>query len=46
MGFKKGDFPEAEKYYQEAISLPLYFGLCEDDQNKVITAVKNAIKSS
>jgi len=43
MGFSKGDYPEAERYYQQAISLPLYFGLSEDDQNKVVTAVKNAL---
>lgn len=36
MGFKAGDFPRAEHYYQEAISLPLYPTLGFDDQDKVI----------
>ena len=25
LGFKTGDYPNAEKYYKEAISLPIYF---------------------
>lgn len=35
MGFKKGDFPEAEKYYKETITLPLQTKLTRSDQNKV-----------
>lgn len=36
MGFKKDDFPEAEKYYSEAISLPMYPELTEQEQDEVI----------
>ncbi len=36
LGFKQGDFPESECYYQEAISLPLYYDLTQDNQNYVI----------
>ena len=36
LGFKWGDFPEAERYYQEAISIPLYFDLTEVDQDQVV----------
>ena len=36
LGFKQGDFPESESYYQEAISLPLYYDLTQDNQNYVI----------
>jgi UDP-4-amino-4,6-dideoxy-N-acetyl-beta-L-altrosamine transaminase len=36
MGFKVGDFPRAESYYAEAISLPMYSGLKEEQQNEVI----------
>jgi len=35
MGFTAGYCPEAEKYYSEAISLPMYPGLSETQQNKV-----------
>ena len=44
MGFKTGDFPEAEKYYREAISLPLYFGLEDADQDRVVEALKEALR--
>jgi UDP-4-amino-4,6-dideoxy-N-acetyl-beta-L-altrosamine transaminase len=36
LGFIDGQFPEAEKYYSEAISLPLFHGMTEDQQQKVI----------
>ncbi|MBE8985964.1 UDP-4-amino-4,6-dideoxy-N-acetyl-beta-L-altrosamine transaminase [Nostoc sp. LEGE 12450] len=36
-GFKLGYFPQVEKYYQEAISIPLYYSLAEETQNKVVT---------
>jgi len=43
MGFSSGDFPEAERYYREAISLPIFPGLSETDLNKVVDALKVAI---
>jgi UDP-4-amino-4,6-dideoxy-N-acetyl-beta-L-altrosamine transaminase len=42
-GFKQGQFPEAEKYYAEAISLPMYPDLNELQQNDVITALYKTI---
>lgn len=35
-GFKQGDFPEAETYYRQAISLPLFTGLDDITQKKVV----------
>jgi UDP-4-amino-4,6-dideoxy-N-acetyl-beta-L-altrosamine transaminase len=43
MGFKPGDFPEAERYYTEAISIPMYPTLTEAEQDEVIAAIKSAI---
>jgi len=43
MGFKEGDFPEAEAYYQRSISLPMYPNLTEQQQDKVVAAVQQAI---
>ena len=37
MGFNPSQFPEAERYYAEAISIPMYSGLTGENQNKVIT---------
>jgi len=34
--FKRSDFPEAERYYTEAISLPMYPGLTEEQQLEVV----------
>ena len=36
MGFKLGDFPEAEKFHREVISLPMFPSLSQEQQNKVI----------
>jgi UDP-4-amino-4,6-dideoxy-N-acetyl-beta-L-altrosamine transaminase len=38
-GFKLGDFPESERYYAEAISLPMFAGLTDEQQDTVIAAV-------
>ena len=40
MGFKKGDFPQAEAYYDEAISLPIFPDLSLDEQTKVVKTLK------
>jgi dTDP-4-amino-4,6-dideoxygalactose transaminase len=44
LGFKKGDFPEAEKYYSEAISLPLYPDLAETQQDRVANSLKKILQ--
>ena len=38
-GFKLGDFPQVEKYYEQAISIPLYYGLNEESQDKVVVSL-------
>lgn len=39
MGFKWGDFPNAEAYYKTAISIPIFPTLSFDAQSEVITAL-------
>jgi len=39
MGFQSGDFPEAERYYAEAISLPMYSTLSDVQQVQVAAAL-------
>ncbi len=43
IGFGPGDFPEAERYYAEAISLPLYPTMTEAQQDEVVTALRKAL---
>ena len=43
MGFKEGDFPEAEHYYQGAISLPLFYELSEKDQDYVVRTLQKVL---
>jgi UDP-4-amino-4,6-dideoxy-N-acetyl-beta-L-altrosamine transaminase len=39
VGFREGDFPEAERYYAEAITLPLYPAMTDAQQDQIATAV-------
>ncbi|WP_417685391.1 UDP-4-amino-4,6-dideoxy-N-acetyl-beta-L-altrosamine transaminase [Pseudidiomarina gelatinasegens] len=43
MGFSNGDFPEAERYYGEAISIPMFHGMTVDEQTKVINVLKQVV---
>lgn len=45
MGFKQGDFPEAERYYAEAISLPMYPTMTEAQQDEVVAALRKALSA-
>ena len=42
MGLGSGDFPEAERYYAEAISLPMFQTMTEAQQDEVIAALRKA----
>jgi UDP-4-amino-4,6-dideoxy-N-acetyl-beta-L-altrosamine transaminase len=43
LGFGQGHCPNAEAYYAEAISLPMYSGLSDAEQQQVIAAVAEAV---
>lgn len=43
MGFKEGDYPEAELYYREAISLPMYPAMTENQQDQVVIALQKVL---
>ena len=43
MGFKVGDFSQAELYYSDAISLPMYPLLTDDQQDIVVNALTQAL---
>lgn len=44
MGFQAGDFPEAERYYTEAISLPMYPVLTDKNQDYVVRVLKELLQ--
>lgn len=43
MGFRAGDYPEAERYYAEAISLQMFPTMTDAQQEQVVAAVAEAI---
>ncbi len=43
MGYSNDDFPEAEKYYSEAISIPMYFGLTNEEIERVVNEIRIAL---
>ncbi|MDO9313080.1 MAG: UDP-4-amino-4,6-dideoxy-N-acetyl-beta-L-altrosamine transaminase [Burkholderiaceae bacterium] len=45
MSFQTGDFPEAERYYAEAISLPMFQTMSEEQQDQVIAALREVVQA-
>ena len=43
LGFKEGDYPKAEAYYNKTISLPLYPALKDSDVKRIINIVNEAL---
>ena len=44
MGFRKGDYPNAENYYESAISIPLFHVMTFEQQDQVIAALEKVLK--
>lgn len=42
-GFAEGDYPEAERYFREALSLPLYPELTDELQDEVVTHLQRIL---
>ncbi|MFH0739969.1 MAG: DegT/DnrJ/EryC1/StrS family aminotransferase, partial [bacterium] len=42
-GYKKGDFPITEQYYERAITLPLFPKLTDEEVDYVIASVKEIV---
>ena len=43
--FNKNEFPNSMKYYKEAISLPIYASLSDEEQREVVKVLKKALNS-
>jgi len=44
LGFAPGVLPHAQQYYREGISLPMYHGLGDEAQDRVVAELRSAIK--
>jgi UDP-4-amino-4,6-dideoxy-N-acetyl-beta-L-altrosamine transaminase len=44
-GFKKGDFPNTESFFEKEISIPLYPRMTDEDVEDVISAINKIINS-
>jgi UDP-4-amino-4,6-dideoxy-N-acetyl-beta-L-altrosamine transaminase len=42
-GFGTGDYPAAEAYYENAITLPLYASMTDEQQDRVVAVLKDAL---
>ncbi|WP_321837726.1 UDP-4-amino-4,6-dideoxy-N-acetyl-beta-L-altrosamine transaminase [Pseudomonas kulmbachensis] len=45
MGFKPDDFPQSQTYYQEAISIPMFQTMTDEQQDEVIAALRQAVQA-
>ena len=45
MGFNKGDFPQAESYYREAITLPVFPTLTDVQQGEIVERLAEALEA-
>ncbi|MGI1671165.1 MAG: UDP-4-amino-4,6-dideoxy-N-acetyl-beta-L-altrosamine transaminase [Neptuniibacter sp.] len=43
LGFQQNDYPEAESYYNEAISLPMFQGLSNEQQDEVVEVLTEVL---
>jgi len=43
-GFKEGDFPNSEAYYACTISIPLFYGMTDSQQDRVVSILKKALQ--
>ncbi len=44
LGFKKGDYPNSEQYYREAISIPMHPNITDSDQDMVVQSLYEAMR--
>jgi dTDP-4-amino-4,6-dideoxygalactose transaminase len=46
LGFAPGQFPEAERYYADALSLPIFPTLTDAAQDHVVTSLAAALRDA
>jgi len=45
LGFRQGDFPETERYYQEAMTIPLFPAMTDKQQDQVAEALRETLSA-
>jgi dTDP-4-amino-4,6-dideoxygalactose transaminase len=43
LGFRRGDFPAAEHYYAHALSIPLFPGMTDAQQDQVVALLRKLL---
>jgi len=43
LGFRPEDYPNAQRYYQEALSIPLFYDLTDGQQETIISVVRELV---
>ena len=43
LGFKRGDFPAAETYYDRAITIPLFPAMTDEEQDRVAQIIREHV---
>ena len=44
LGFKKGDFPNSEAYYQSTLTLPMFSSMTSEQQDEVVTVLNKILQ--
>ena len=44
LGYQEGDFPAAEGFYARELSLPMYYGLSDADQDRVCASLRESLR--
>ena len=44
LGFKKGDFPNSEVYYQSTLTLPMFSSMTSEQQDEVVTVLNKILQ--
>ena len=46
MGFRPDDFPEAQRYYETALSIPMYSAMTDSQQDEVVSALQASLAAT
>ena len=44
LGFNPDDFPVAQAYYEEALTIPLYYSLTDEEQSFIVESLRESLR--